>query len=71
MIFVKDKLNDFEGSTLTALEKEQSEFLFQFRDYFFESLPDTLPPERPEDHAIDIILGSSTPNMPPYRVSLA
>ncbi|MCO5612108.1 hypothetical protein L7F22_066370 [Adiantum nelumboides] len=35
------------------------------------SLPDRLPPERPEDHRIDLIPGSSPPNQPPYRVSLS
>ncbi|MCO5548469.1 hypothetical protein L7F22_001927 [Adiantum nelumboides] len=30
-----------------------------------------LPPERPEDHAIDLVPGSSPPNRPPYRVSAA
>ncbi|MCO5588816.1 hypothetical protein L7F22_042776 [Adiantum nelumboides] len=32
------------------------------------TLPDELPPERPEDHRIDLIPGSSTPNQPPYWV---
>ena len=71
LIFVKDKMHDSEDGTLTALEKKQSEFLFQFRDCFSESLPDTLLHEQPEDHAVDIIPRSSTPNKPPYRVSLA
>ena len=35
LIFVKDKLNDSEGSPLTTLVKVQSKFLFQFRDCFF------------------------------------
>ena len=30
-----------------------------------------LPPERPEDHAIDLVPGCSPPNRPPYRVSAA
>ncbi|MCO5563142.1 hypothetical protein L7F22_016778 [Adiantum nelumboides] len=30
-----------------------------------------LTPERPEDHNIDLIPGSATPNKPPYRVSAA
>ena len=33
--------------------------------------PHQLPPERPKDHAIDIIPESSPPNRPPYRVNLA
>ncbi|MCO5567448.1 hypothetical protein L7F22_021139 [Adiantum nelumboides] len=34
-------------------------------------LLDELPPERPEDHRIDVVPGSSPPNRPPYRVSAA
>ncbi|MCO5594607.1 hypothetical protein L7F22_048640 [Adiantum nelumboides] len=29
------------------------------------------PPERPEDHAVDLVSGSSPPNRPPYKVSAA
>ncbi|MCO5571109.1 hypothetical protein L7F22_024841 [Adiantum nelumboides] len=36
-----------------------------------EDLPGQLPPERPEDHNIDLIPGSAAPNKPPYRVSAA
>ncbi|MCO5550838.1 hypothetical protein L7F22_004331 [Adiantum nelumboides] len=35
------------------------------------SLTDRLPPERPEDHRIDLIPSSSPPNQPPYKVSLS
>ncbi|MCO5570701.1 hypothetical protein L7F22_024428 [Adiantum nelumboides] len=35
------------------------------------TLPDELPLERPEDHKIDLIPGSSTPNQPPYRISVS
>ena len=34
-------------------------------------MPAELPPERPEDHAIDLVPGSTPPNRPPYRVSTA
>ena len=44
-------------------------FLKQFEDCFIES--GELPPTRPEDHRIDLIPGSSPPNLSPYRVSLA
>ncbi|MCO5554765.1 hypothetical protein L7F22_008299 [Adiantum nelumboides] len=33
-----------------------------------DSLPDELPPARPEDHTIDLIPGSTPPNQPPYRL---
>ena len=53
------------------VEKGTSGMMLQFKDCFFECLPDTLPLERHEDHAIDIIPGSSPSNRAPYRVSLA
>ncbi|MCO5560165.1 hypothetical protein L7F22_013772 [Adiantum nelumboides] len=43
----------------------------QCNDRFTESLHDRLPPERPEDHKIDLIPGSSPPNQLPYRASLS
>ena len=55
----------------SQLEKQQSDFLLQFSDCFSNALPDHLLPERPEDHAINIIPRSSRPNRPPYHVSLA
>ncbi|MCO5593498.1 hypothetical protein L7F22_047512 [Adiantum nelumboides] len=36
-----------------------------------EALSGQLPPERPEDHNIDLIPGSAAPNKPPYRVRAA
>ncbi|MCO5547675.1 hypothetical protein L7F22_001126 [Adiantum nelumboides] len=53
------------------LDKERSMFLQQFSDCFSDSLPSQLLPERIEDHAIDLVPGSSPPNRPPYRVSAA
>ena len=47
------------------------QFLRQYKDYFSEALPGVLPPERPEDHAILEIPGTSPPNRAPYRVSAA
>ena len=52
-------------SNLSMLDKDRSEFLSQFSDCFFDSLPSELPPERFEDHAIDLIPGTSPPNRPP------
>ncbi|MCO5591575.1 hypothetical protein L7F22_045562 [Adiantum nelumboides] len=50
----------------TVPDKERSMFLQQFSDCFFDSLPSQLPPERPEDHAIDLVPGSNPPNRPSY-----
>ncbi|MCO5560862.1 hypothetical protein L7F22_014482 [Adiantum nelumboides] len=53
----------------SSLEKNRIKVLTKFADCFTDELPDEFPPSRPEDHTIDLILGSS-PNQPPYRVSL-
>ncbi|MCO5553646.1 hypothetical protein L7F22_007171 [Adiantum nelumboides] len=51
---------------------ELSKFLNQFQDVFIDDIPGELPPKRGDDgHAIELILGSSPPNKPPYRVSRA
>ncbi|MCO5570625.1 hypothetical protein L7F22_024352 [Adiantum nelumboides] len=65
------EVSDSDESNLSVLDKERSMFLQQFSDCFFYSLPSQLPPERPEDHAIDMVPGSSPPIRPPYRVSAA
>ncbi|MCO5570159.1 hypothetical protein L7F22_023876 [Adiantum nelumboides] len=52
-------------------DKERAMFLQQYSDCFYDSLPSQLPPKRPEDHAIDLVPGSSPPNRPPCRVSAA
>ncbi|MCO5559028.1 hypothetical protein L7F22_012620 [Adiantum nelumboides] len=51
---------------------ELSNFLNQFQDVFIDDIPGELPPKRgDDDHAIELIPGSSSPNKPPYRVSQA
>ncbi|MCO5551683.1 hypothetical protein L7F22_005187 [Adiantum nelumboides] len=51
---------------------EFSRFRNQFQDVFIDDIPGELPPKRgDDDHAIELILGSSPPNKPPYRVSQA
>ncbi|MCO5591194.1 hypothetical protein L7F22_045175 [Adiantum nelumboides] len=57
--------------SLSNEDNERTEFLEKYNDCFTESLLDRLPPERPKDHRIDLIPGSSPPNQPPYRVSLS
>ena len=65
-------LNDVQDDLqMSILDKERIDFISQYRDCFLDSLPGELPPERPEDHQIDIVPGSSPPNKPPYRVSAA
>ena len=70
LIFAKEK-GDTRETNLGQLDKARFEFLKQYQDCFSESLPGTLPPERPEDRTIVEIPGTSPPNRPPYRVSVA
>ena len=60
-------INDMKDN-LDAENQEQIKLLKKYKDCFLEDLPYQLPPERPEDHQIDIIPGSSSPNIAPYRV---
>ncbi|MCO5588577.1 hypothetical protein L7F22_042534 [Adiantum nelumboides] len=70
LVFARE-VSDCDESNLSVLDKERSMFLQQYSDCFSDSLPSQLPPERLEDHAIDLVPCSSPPNRPPYRVSAA
>ncbi|MCO5568041.1 hypothetical protein L7F22_021737 [Adiantum nelumboides] len=76
MIFVKDSLNAINETQVNESgmqeDLELSNFLNQFQDVFIDDIPGELPPRRrDDDHMIELILGSSPPNKPPYRVSQA
>ncbi|MCO5569021.1 hypothetical protein L7F22_022727 [Adiantum nelumboides] len=77
MIFVKDSLNDVNETQVNdesgmQEDLELSNFLNQFQDVFIDDIPGELPPKRGDDnHMIELILESSSPNKPPYRVSQA
>ncbi|MCO5562216.1 hypothetical protein L7F22_015842 [Adiantum nelumboides] len=76
MIFVKDSLSDVNKTQVnengSQEDLELSKFLNQFQDIFIDDIPRELPPKRgDDDHAIELIPGSSPPNKPPYRVSQA
>ena len=73
MIFVKESQ---KGSSIlqdeTKEDLELSKILQEFQDIFTDDILGDLPPTRGiDDHSIDIIPGSSSPNKPPYRVSQA
>ncbi|MCO5610524.1 hypothetical protein L7F22_064763 [Adiantum nelumboides] len=76
MIFVKDSLSDVNKTQVNESgskeDLELSKFLNQFQDVFIDDIPRELPPKRgDDDHAIELIPGSSPHNKPPYRVSQA
>ncbi|MCO5611700.1 hypothetical protein L7F22_065958 [Adiantum nelumboides] len=76
MIFVKDSLSDVNKTQMNESgskeDLELSTFLNQFQDVFIDDIPGELPPKQgDDDHAIELIPGSSPPNKPPYRVSQA
>ncbi|MCO5609714.1 hypothetical protein L7F22_063946 [Adiantum nelumboides] len=76
MIFVKDSLNGVDETQVNEngmqVNLELSNFLNQFQDVFIDDIPRELPPKSgDDDHMIELILGSSPPNKPPYRVSQA
>ncbi|MCO5587306.1 hypothetical protein L7F22_041254 [Adiantum nelumboides] len=76
MIFVKESLSDANKTQVSESglqeDLELSKFLNQFQDVFIDNIPGELPPKRgDDDHAIELIPGSSPPNKPPYRVSQA
>ncbi|MCO5555307.1 hypothetical protein L7F22_008852 [Adiantum nelumboides] len=76
MIFVKHSLSDVNKTQMNESgskeDLELSKFLNQFQDVFIDDILGELPPKRgDDDHAIELIPGSSPPNKPPYRVSQA
>ncbi|MCO5580691.1 hypothetical protein L7F22_034561 [Adiantum nelumboides] len=76
MIFVKDSLSDVNKTQVNesgvSEDLELSTFLNQFQDVFIDDILGELPPKRgDDDHEIELILSSSPPNKPPYRVSQA
>ena len=48
---------------------EFSTMLEKFQDIMPDEVPNQLPPMREVSHAIDLILGSTLPNLPHYRMS--
>ncbi|MCO5564362.1 hypothetical protein L7F22_018022 [Adiantum nelumboides] len=70
LIYVKEK-KETQSSNLSSLDVSRRDILDEYADCFLEALSGQLPPERPQDHSIDLIPGSAAPNKPPYKVSAA
>jgi len=51
--------------------KELTTIIEKFQDIMPDEMPHLLPPMRDVQHAIDLIPGSSLPNLPHYRMSPA
>ncbi|XP_078443769.1 uncharacterized protein LOC144713142 [Wolffia australiana] len=47
---------------------ELAELMTEYHEVFPDELPDTLPPMRSVQHAIDLVLGAALPNLPHYRI---
>jgi hypothetical protein len=55
---------------MTSLPSVVSHVLQAYNDVFLEEITVGLPPLRGIEHQIDLILGASHPNRPPYRTNL-
>ena len=60
MVFIRDTMTDMSAD-FNVQDENNFQFLNKFKDCFSEALPDQLPPERPEDHMIDLMSGSEPP----------
>ena len=57
------------ANDMTSLPSIVSTALQDYNDVFPEEVPAGLPPLRGIEHQIDLILGASLPNRPPYRTN--
>ena len=68
--------NNVQNSPLMSNSSQEElshmAFLDEFASIFIDSIPGELPPLLGDaDHKVELVLGSSPPNKPPYRVFYA
>ncbi|MCO5608938.1 hypothetical protein L7F22_063156 [Adiantum nelumboides] len=76
MVFVKESKENAcvlkESCIKTKEESKLSNLLHEFQDVFTNDILSEFPPTRgQDDDTLELLPGSSPPNKPPYRVSLA
>ena len=76
MVFVKEHEQSLSSLVVskgeTKKELEMSKLLREFQDIFKDDIPCEMPPScGMDDHSIELILRSTPPNKPPYRLSQA
>ena len=74
MVFVKEHVQSSSELNVSKSETKEtlamSKLLQEFQDIFTDEISNDMPPLcGPNDHSIELLLGSSPPNKPPYRVS--
>ena len=67
LLILRKKCNSKGPCPTNSLPKEVSSLLQDFEDVLSKEVPQGLLPLRGIEHQIDLILGPSLPNRPPYR----